>query len=247
MAKVAQQLTNPDAVELIAQSLLEKASTPRPLTLPELLRKVKPSISKMLRNGHSYSDVVRILGEHNVETTETVVEAYYSGVKKVKGGKGKSKEISAEAEVIIDAKTAKAIVEAFESQASIRKGLTKEELVAQLREPIEKMLAAHYTYEDISKVMESCGVQISPATLKSYYQGKKRQEIAEKVTNSSSQPTTSSNGTVSSSNLSDKSSELKTPIVKEALSSSKRHERENKRLRESSSFEEDNLEKEFNL
>ena len=254
MAKVAQQLTNPDAVELIAQSLLEKASTPRPLTLPELLRKVKPSISKMLRNGHSYSDVVRILEEHDVETTETVVEAYYSGVKKVKGGKGKSKEISAEAEVIIDAKTAEAIVEAFESQASIRKGLTKEELVIQLREPIEKMLAAHYTYEDISKVMESCGVQISPATLKSYYQGKKRQEITEKnvemaegATNSSSQPTTGSNGTVNSSNLSDKSSELKTPIVKESLSSSKRHERENKRLRESSSFEEDNLEKEFNL
>jgi hypothetical protein len=88
MTKVSQQLTNPDAVELIAQSLLAKASTPRPLSLSELLRKVKPSITKMLKNGHTYSDVVEVLASYEVMTTTSVVEAIHTEVKKVKGGKG---------------------------------------------------------------------------------------------------------------------------------------------------------------
>ncbi len=93
------------------------------------------------------SDVVALLAFHQVTTTAEVVEAYHTGVKKVKGskGKGKDKDSCASADDEIEAHSAEAIIEAFKKQAEIRKGLTKEELVAQLREPIEKMLAAHYT------------------------------------------------------------------------------------------------------
>jgi hypothetical protein len=263
MTKVSQQLTNLDAVELIAQSLLEKASTPRPLSLPELLRKVKPSITKMLKNGHIYSDVVEVLASYEVMTTVSVVEAIHTEVKKIKGGKGKGKgkdkDLSAEAEVLIEASTAEAILKAFESQASIRKGLTKEELVVRLRESIEKMLAAHYTYEDISKVMESCGVQISPATIKSYYQGQKRlhhledAEIESEVTDAKEslavasknfKPLSKKKINSESGSLTDtKSDEVKTPSFKE----SRLIAPESKRLRESSLDEEEDLEKEFNL
>jgi hypothetical protein len=261
MTKVSQQLTNPDAVELIAQSLLEKASTPRPLSLSELLRKVKPSITKMLKNGHTYSDVVEVLASYEVMTTVSVVEAIHTEVKKIKGGKGKGKDkdLSAEAEVLVEASTAEAIFKAFESQASIRKGLTKEELVIRLREPIEKMLAAHYTYEDISKVMESCGVQISPTTIKSYYQGQKRlpnleyAELESEVTDATEslavagknfKPSSKKKVISERGSLTDTSSnELKAPSFKDSRLISP----ESKRLRESSLSEEEDLEKEFNL
>ena len=134
-----------------------------------------------------------------------------------------------------------AIALALKEQAEIRKGLTKEELVAQLREPIEKMLAAHYTYSDISAVMADCGVQISPATIKSYYRGKKSkgstQRTGKRTSNASG--TTASNESVTSS----KSSDKKAPTLKASSSSHKR----NKRLTESDLDEEKDLEKEFNL
>ncbi len=235
------QLTSPDVSDQIAKALLEKASTPRPLTLPELLRLVKPSITKMLRNGHTYSDVVDLLAFHQVTTTAEVVEAYHTGVKKVKGSKGKGKVESASCEIQIDAHSAEAIALALKEQAEIRKGLTKEELVAQLREPIEKMLAAHYTYSDISAVMADCGVQISPATIKSYYKGKKSKGSTERTgkRTSNASGTTSSNESVTSS----KSSDKKAPTLKASSSSHKR----NKRLAESDLDEEKDLEKEFNL
>ncbi len=235
------QLTSPDVSNQIAKALLEKASTPRPLTLPELLRLVKPSITKMLRNGHTYSDVVDVLAFHEVTTTAEVVEAYHTGVKKVKGSKGKGKVESASCEIQIDAHSAEAIIEAFKKQAEIRKGLTKEELVAQLREPIEKMLAAHYTYSDISAVMADCGVQISPATIKSYYKGKKSkgstQRTGKRTSNASG--ITASNESVTSS----KSSESKAPTLKKSNSPTKGH----KRLPSSELDQEKDLEKEFNL
>ena len=235
------QLTSPDVSDQIAKALLEKASTPRPLTLPELLRLVKPSITKMLRNGHTYSDVVDLLAFHQVTTTAEVVEAYHTGVKKVKGSKGKGKVDSASCEIQIDAHSAEAIALALKEQAEIRKGLTKEELVAQLREPIEKMLAAHYTYSDISAVMADCGVQISPATIKSYYKGKRSKRSPTKTGKgaSSASGMTSENKSVTSS----KYSELQAPKLKASSSSQKR----NKRLTESDVDEEKDLEKEFNL
>ncbi len=235
------QLTSPDVSDQIAKLLLEKASTPRPLTLPELLRIVKPSITKMLRNGHTYSDVVDLLAFHEVTTTAEVVEAYHTGVKKVKGSKGKGKVESASCEIQIDAHSAEAIALALKEQAEIRKGLTKEELVAQLREPIEKMLAAHYTYSDISAVMADCGVQISPATIKSYYRGKSSKRSPRKTGKEAevAREITSSNDSVTLS----KSSESKAPTLKASSSSHKR----NKRLTESDLDEEKDLEKEFNL
>ena len=261
MTKIFPQLTSPDAADKIAQLLWSKASTPRPLNLPELLRKLKPSISKMLRNGHTYSDVVQVLAEHDVATTESVVEAYQTGVALVKGskGKGKDKERSAEAEIQIDAQKAEAILKAFEKQASLRKGLTKEELVEQLKEPIEKMLAAHYTYQDISAVMAEGGVLISPATLKSYYQGKKRQESQEKTEKdiekaegieslgvASKRSKTSLNKEINSELdlvTDSKMPELKAPTLKESQSSSVG----SKRLPELGRDSEGDLEKEFDL
>jgi hypothetical protein len=160
---------------------------------------------------------------------------------------------------LIEASTAEAILKAFESQASIRKGLTKEELVVRLREPIEKMLAAHYTYEDISKVMESCGVQISPMTIKSYYQGKKRlpnleyAELEDEVTDATESPSVARKNFKPSSKKkvnSERGSLTDTPsdeLKASSFKDSRLISSESKRLRESSLSEEEDLEKEFNL
>jgi len=239
------QLTNRDAVDKIAQLLDQRAATPRPLTLPELLKKVKTYITKMLRNGHTYDDVVEVLANFDVVTTASVVEAYHAGVNKVKGRKGKDKDkdkdkdknILAEAELQIDAALAEKIIEAFSQQAEIRKGLTKSELVAQLRVPIEKMLAANYTYDDISAVMADCGVQISSATIKSYYQGKNTKSKA------SSKTKTQKNTSVNEENIEESKSSTQVAKIQDARSKTKR----DKRLPESNFNKSRDLEKEFNL
>ena len=231
------QLTNRDAVDKIAQLLEKKAATPRPLTLPELLKKVKTYITKMLRNGHTYADVVEVLANFEVVTTASVVEAYHTGVNKVKGKKGKDLAQLAEAELQIDADRASSIIEAFSQQAEIRKGLTKSELVAQLREAIEKMLAANYTYEDISGVMADCGVRISPVTIKSYYQGKKTKPKTSSLRESQK------NTSLDEENLVESKSSTQVSKIQEARSQTKR----DKRLPESDLNKEQDLEKEFNL
>jgi hypothetical protein len=255
-------LTSPDAAVKIAQLLLEQAEVPKPLTLPELLTKAKSSISKMLKNGHTYEDVVRVLASFEVMTTDEEVEAYHSGVKKVKGkeSKGKQKKNETASENLIESQMAEAILKALVKEAEIRKGLTREELVEQLREPIEKMLAAHYTYEDISAVMADAGVQISPGTIKSYYREIKRQE--EDKTNTNNNQVSAASSTKNSHKTQSKTSpppqetdSLSSPKTqtdfpqKSASSAEKSHHETNgsKRLKESSQVIQTDLEKEFNL
>lgn len=252
MTKVSQQLTNPDAVDKIARLLKSKASTPRPLTLSELLDKVKFSVSKMFKNGHSIADVVQLLSEYQVVVTESALSAYFSGANKVKGskGKGKEKDSSELASVVIEADRAEVIIKAFAERSSIRKGLTREELVAQLREPIANMLAAGYTYSDIAAVMAEMDIHISPATIKRYYQGNKSRQSAVNTDESNltaagtdSVEVNQKNSTISNEETSEKSSKSKTSKLSEADSPIKG----NKRFKESASEQEKDLEKEFNL
>ena len=242
------QLTNQETAEQIA----------------ELLNQVKPSIKKMLRNGHTYGDVVELLGQYDVVTTVAVVEAYHTGVNKVKRGKkSKSRDrdkdqdlnslIDSAAEIEITAEKVEIIRQAFVEQAEVRKGLTKEELVAQLSEPIEKMLAAHYTYEDISAVIAEAGVKIAPATIKSYYQGKRKTRSkassggqtssSNKKSSNSKSGASSQAGVKGNQQVKSKEDNLAQSSTKSA-SKSQTSRGKGKRLNESS--DDDELEKEFN-
>ncbi|GFE71683.1 hypothetical protein [Chroococcus sp. FPU101] len=249
------QLTNSDAASLVAQLLLEKAQSPKPLTLPELLQRAKLSINKMLKNGHTYTDVALVLAEFDLEITPLEIEAILMGTKKVKGKrKGKAKENGTEGEIVIEADVATEILEVLASEAQIRKGLTKEELVESLREPIEKMLAAGYNYDDIAQVLASSGVQISGATIKSYYQGsRKRQENLETTKDETlieeaveTKPTTAIvNGSKKVSHNSLKSHPSTTDVPSVQTGGKETNGR--KRLPETEANEKNELEKEFNL
>jgi uncharacterized protein YerC len=251
------QLTNSDAALSLAQLLLEKAQSPKPLTLPELLNKAKLSINKMLKNGHTYADVAEVLAEFDLEITSLEIEAILMGTKKVKGKrKSKAKENGTEGEIVIEAEAATEILEALAQQAQIRKGLTKEELVESLREPIEKMLAAGYNYDDIAAVLASSGVQISGATIKSYYQGaKKRLEHSETTEYMTSKekadaielkPTTAKVNGSKKVSLSESASEKSITDVPASPALIK-NTNGRKRLPETEANEKNELEKEFNL
>lgn len=249
------QLTNSDAALSLAQLLLEKAQSPKPLTLLELLQRAKPSINKMLKNGHTYTDVALVLAEFDLEITPIEIEAILMGTKKVKGKrKGKAKENGTEGEIVIEAEAATEILEELAQQAQIRKGLTKEELVESLREPIEKMLAAGYNYDDIAQVLTSSGVQISGATIKSYYIGSlKRRENLETTKDETleqeaveTKPITAIvNGSKKVSHNSPKSHPSTTSVSSGHVGSQETNGP--KRLPESKAKEKNELEKEFNL
>ena len=229
-------LTNPDAALSLAQLLLEKSKERKPFTLSELLNRAKPSISKMLKNGHTYDDVAAVMAEFDIDLAPTEIEALLMGTKKVRGkAKGKAKESGKEEELVIEAEQAEEIFTAFEEKASIRKGLTKEELVEQLQEPIEKMLVAGYSYEDVAAVMADSGVQISGATIKSYYQGaKKRQQPSDGATGKTPEAKKAATDT-------------KSTVADPANNGSSKENPGRKRLPEVSAQEKNELEKEFNL
>lgn len=251
------QLTNSDAAESLAQLLLEKAQKTKPLTLPELLQRAKPSINKMLKNGHTYTDVAEVLAEFDLEINPLEIEAILTDTKKVNlKRKKKAKENVPESGVIIEASVAAEILEVLAKEAQIRKGLTKEELVQSLREPISKMLAAGYNYNDIAGVLTAEGVRISGATIKSYYVGsKKRQENLETTQDEilkeeeavSSKPTPAHVNGRSKVSSSQSASRESGTDVRDTQGAAVKANHGSKRLRVPEAGEKNELEKEFNL
>ena len=63
----------------------------------------------------------------------------------------------------------------LQQQSIIQKGLTRQELVVELFEPITAMLKARYDFDDIAAFLNEQGVSITAGTLKSYYKKAKRQ------------------------------------------------------------------------
>lgn len=237
-------LTNPYEATRIAQLLQERSEVPKPLTLSELLAKAKSSITQMLKNGHTYQDVVTVLASFEVITNESEVEACHTGVDslKRKRGKGKKKkshlDLEAMSENLIEFSLAAQICQELAKQAEIRKGLTKEELVGQLREPIAQMLGAGYSYEDIAEAISQGGVHIAASTLKTYYNKLERhQEAKQNQENASSrQPSVKAQFFEPSG----QPGEISDTILQKKPQNSKR-------LKEAVIVPENELEKEFNL
>ncbi len=214
------------------------------MTLPELLTKAKSSITQMLKNGHTYQDVVMVLASFEVTTNESEVEACHTGVHslKRKRGKGKKKksnpELDSESENLIEFSLAEQICRELAKQAEIRKGLTKEELVGQLREPIAQMLGAGYSYEDIADEISQGGVHIAASTLKTYYNKLERHQEAQSGSQSENFAEIADTSSV-------KTDSPQTQLETDRVTVGK--ENNGKRLREAVIVPENELEKEFNL
>lgn len=259
-------LTNPDEATKIAQLLRDCSEIPKPLTLFELLGKAKSSITQMLKNGHTYKDVVRVLASFEVMTSESEVEGCHTQVNQLKGKRGKRKRkdnhSNPEPEFLIDFAIAQQICQDLAQQAEIRKGLTKEELVAQLREPIEQMLASGYSYEDIAQQMSVGGVQIAPSTLKTYYNKLERNQAPfsasqsqnlDALTDTSSLNSDSfstqlkTDGERVQSSVKDKQGGHSRTFEETSHTVAQEKSKNSKRLRETVIVSENELEKEFNL
>ena len=75
---MAQVLVSSETQAKIKQMLQQKAKTPRPLTVEDALQKIRPSVRKMLRKGHSFEDVNIALSEQTINLLLVAIEAFYA-------------------------------------------------------------------------------------------------------------------------------------------------------------------------
>ena len=160
--------------DTLGDMLRETAKTPKPPTLAQLLSRAKPSLRKMLKNGHSYEDIAVLFRARGVETTSETIEALHGSGRRKKGQKGKSKDPPAAADLLIPPAAAEAILRDLAQQADIRRGFTKQELVAEIGPEIAAAIAAGYSYDDIAARMTENGLSITGSTLRKYHQVSKR-------------------------------------------------------------------------
>ncbi len=188
---MAQVLVSSETQAKIKQLLQQKARTPRPLTVEDALKKIRPSVRKMLRKGHSLEDVNLALSEYNLNLPLAVIEAFYSPQKAAEKGNRKSqKRLSREIPALansISRQQLDEIVTRFQQLAQTRKGKTLQELVASLVAEIDEDLQAGWNYEDIAQwLADDFNVKIAVSSLKRYHTDSKRK--AKPVAQPSSKP-----------------------------------------------------------
>ena len=188
---MAQVLVSSETQAKIKQLLQQKAKTPCPLTVEDVLKKIRPSVRKMLRKGHSLEDVNSALTECNLNLPLAVIKTVYAPQKGAEKGNRKSqKRLSQELPALADPISQKQldeIVTCFQQLAQTRKGKTLQELVASLVAEIDEDLQAGWDYEDIAQwLADDFNVKIAVSSLKRYHTDSKRK--AKPVAQPSSKP-----------------------------------------------------------
>ncbi|MEO0373013.1 MAG: hypothetical protein AAF329_00010 [Cyanobacteria bacterium P01_A01_bin.17] len=159
----------------LAARLQETAQTPKPLTVEQLIIRNKPVLHKMLKNGHSHADMAAVLTTCGITVSGTTIEVLLNKGSKKKAVKDRTKEAQAEAALTVTTRQAEAVIAEWAHLATIRKGLTKQELVIAISTDIDAALAAGYTYEDIAVLMTEQGITIAASSLQKYHRAAKRQ------------------------------------------------------------------------
>ena len=153
----------------LAELLKQKAKSPKPLTVGQLIGQQKATIRKMYGNGHSWDAITAVLGEHNLTVSTQTVEALLARKKKGDKNKEISKVQTAEAEQIVSQAQFESIIAEWERLSHVRVGFTKQELVAAMSEEISAALAAGYLYSDLVPILEIKGVKIAVGSLRKYH------------------------------------------------------------------------------
>lgn len=181
---MAQQLVSLETRDQIQCFLRKKAQTPRPLTVEDVLKSIRRSVSRMFKRGFGYEDVVAALSEQNIDVSTEIIEAFYAPSKAEKGkGRARKKQPKKipELKQPVAQEQLEAIAARFCQLAKGRKGLNLQELVAALEEAIDEDLAAGWRYEDIADwIREDFSIAIASGTLKRYHLNLKRSGTSEK-------------------------------------------------------------------
>ena len=159
----------------IAQTLAKQALIVKPYTLAELMHQATPLLKKMQKNGHSIEEMSEIFNQHQITIPhlKELLQPQKSKASK-KASRKKSTQLDKQLAQIVAEEVVQKILAQLKQQSEIRKGLTRQELVRDLLDPITAMLEARYSYEEIAEFFREQGVSITAGTLKTYYKAAKR-------------------------------------------------------------------------
>lgn len=178
----SQPLISEDIKSALSSLLTETAKTPKPLTVQELITQNRQTLSKMLKNGHSHGDIAVVFRAHNLTVNVDTVKTLLTAGNKKKATKDKAPALPAEATLTISHEQADAITAEWQRLAEIRRGFTKQELVAAMTAEIEAALESGYTFADIAELLKKKGVTIAPSSLQKYHRKAKRGDEPEPIT-----------------------------------------------------------------
>ncbi|MDB9526950.1 hypothetical protein PN498_13200 [Oscillatoria sp. CS-180] len=173
----------PDSTLAAISSLLqETAKTPKPLTVEQLLIRERNVLRTMLRNGHSHDDIALVFVHNQLTVSGQTVEAVLARLGKKKGVKTKQGDTLAEEALTVSHDAAGAIAAEWKRLSTIRKGLTRQELVAAMQDDIQAALEVGYTYADIAALLTTKGIKIAASSLQRYHR------VAKQPANASESP-----------------------------------------------------------
>ena len=173
----------------LATLLAETAKKPKPLTVAQLVKRHKTVLGKMLKNGHSHDDIVAVLATEGITFPTDALITLLTPAPKKKRGRPKVKEQNAaesngsaaqanngeqdskqdsSLQTVTQAQ-ANTIAAAWKHLSTIRKGLTKQELVAGMIAEIDAALEAGYDYDDLASLMLQKGIKIAASSLQKYH------------------------------------------------------------------------------
>ncbi|NEQ31056.1 MAG: hypothetical protein F6K04_08635 [Leptolyngbya sp. SIO4C5] len=176
-----QILVSRETSERIKQLLKQRARTPRPLTVADVLKSLRPSVSRMLKQGHGYRDVIEALAAQNIVVSLEVIEAFYQSQVSGKGKGKRPAKSHPELEQVVTQVQLDAIAAALKELAKTRRGQNLRELVAELEEAIDEDLAAGWSYDHIADWLDKdFSLKIAPGSLRSYHQALKREKKEKK-------------------------------------------------------------------
>lgn len=169
--------------DTLAALLAETAQKPKPLTVKQLVTRNKAFLTRMLKNGHSHDDIIAVLANEGISLAKDALTSLLKPSQKKRGRpKGRAKEKPQETssehqsdhtqvleEVTLSQEQAARITAEWHRLSTLRKGLTKQELVAAMHTEINAALEAGYTFADIADLMQHQGIKIAATSLQKYH------------------------------------------------------------------------------
>lgn len=152
--------------------LQDTAKKTKPVTVEKLINDHKATLNTLVNNGHSHDDIATILVTQGIQVPGSAIATLLTSSRKKKAAKDKQKP--KEANLTVTAEQATAVIQEWQRLSEIRKGFTKQELVAAISDEIDQALSAGYDYDDIATMMIDKGLTIAASTLRKYHRAAKQ-------------------------------------------------------------------------
>ena len=152
--------------------LQDTAKTPKPVTVEKLINDHRATLNMLVNNGHSHDDIAAVLVAQGIQVPGSAIATLLTSSRKKKTAKDRQKP--KEASLTVTAEQATAVIQEWQRLSEIRKGFTKQELVATISSEIDQALTAGYGYDDIATMMSDKGLIIAASTLRKYHRAAKQ-------------------------------------------------------------------------